>query len=55
MQILLISQCLCTIWSNTVTTILIVQEVYGILKDENADVTNDDIAPSFKYIIKPYY
>ena len=32
---------------NTVTIILILQEVYGI--DNNADVTNDDDAPSFKY------
>ena len=31
--------------------ILILQEVYGILKEiiNNADVTNDDNAPSFKY------
>ena len=32
---------------NTVTIFLILQEVYGI--DNNADVTNDDDAPSFKY------
>ena len=37
---------------NTVTIILILQEVYGILRDEidnNANVTNDDNAPLFKY------
>ena len=31
-QILLILPCLCTIWLNTVTIILILQEVYGALK-----------------------
>ena len=34
------------------TIILILQEVYGILRDEkiyNSDVTNDNDAPSFKY------
>ena len=34
------------------TIILILQEVYGILRDEitnNADVTNDNNAQSFKY------
>ena len=33
------------------TIILILQEVYGILKEitNNADVTNDGNAPSFKY------
>ena len=34
------------------TIILILQEVFGILRDEivnNADATNDDNAPSFKY------
>ena len=34
------------------TNNLILQEVYGILRDEivnNADATNDDNAPSFKY------
>ena len=51
MQILLIFQCLCTIWSNTVTIILIVQGVYEVLKQivNNANVTNDNNAPSFKY------
>ena len=37
---------------NIVTIILILQEVYGNLKDEiinKADVTNDNNAPSFKY------
>ena len=29
--------------------------LWNFKRDENADVTNDDIAPSFKYIIKPYY
>ena len=32
-QILLILQCLCTIELNIVTIILILQEVYGILKE----------------------
>ena len=52
MQILLISQCLCTTWSGIVTTILIVQEVCGVKRDEivnNANVTNDDNALLFKY------
>ena len=34
------------------TIILIFQEVYGVLKEiraNNANVTNDDNAPSFKY------
>ena len=38
---------------NTVTIILILQEVYGGFKrdeiDNNANVSNDDNAPSFKY------
>ena len=36
---------------NVVIIILILQEVYGILKEIviHADVTNDDNAPSFKY------
>ena len=37
---------------NIVTIILILQEVYGNLKDEiinNADATNNNNAPSFKY------
>ena len=29
--------------------------LWNFKRDENADVTNDDIASSFKYIIKPYY
>ena len=45
MQILLIFQWLCTIWSSIVTTILV---VYWILTN-NANVTNDDNASSFKY------
>ena len=53
MSILLILQCLSKIWLNTVTIILILQEAYGALKrDEvvnNADVTNNNNAPSFKY------
>ena len=52
MPILLILQCLCKIWLNTVTIILILQEAYGALKrDEvvnNADVTNNNNAPSFE-------
>ena len=48
MQILLILQCLCTIWSSIVTTILILMEVYWILTN-NANVTIDDNASSFKY------
>ena len=38
------------------TIILIVQEVYGVLKEmraNNANVTNDDNAPSFKYKANP--
>ena len=37
---------------NIATIFLILQEVYGILRDEivnNADVTYDNNAPSFKY------
>ena len=52
MPILLILQCLCKIWLNTVTIILILKEAYGALKrDEavnNADVTNNNNAPSFE-------
>ena len=38
------------------TIILIFQEVYGVLKEiraNNANVTNDDNAPSFKYKANP--
>ena len=32
-------QCLCTIWLNTVTIILINQKVYGVLKDMKQKIT----------------
>ena len=57
MQILLMLQCPYTIWPNTVTIILIVQDNYSdnlwdFKRHEianNSNGTNDDNAPSFKY------
>ena len=52
MQILLILQCLCTIWSSIVTTILGNSgSLWSFKRDEivdNANVTNHDNAPSLK-------
>ena len=40
-QNILILQCLCTIWLNTVIIILILQEVYGIEIEGDVDLTVD--------------
>ena len=53
MQILLILQCLCTIWSNIAKNSFDTSGgLWGFKGDEvanNANVTNDDNVPSFKY------
>ena len=53
-QNILILQCLCTIWLNTVIIILILQEVYGIEIEGDVDLTVDynhipSNSSSFKY------
>ena len=53
MQILLILQCLCTIWLNTVTIFFDSSgSLWGFKRDDavnNTDVTNNVNAPLFKY------